>query len=90
MWTTRGVTVYNDAFLTVKLLPGDKGDLLSMTRIFEFSVAMGAAFDIPVGAGDLVVDVRYDLGLTSIDDTAAGEDVKNWALGIMVGYGRTR
>jgi len=62
-------------------------DVSDMTKDFEFSLVIGAGLDITAGPGYIVIDLRYDYGLTSIDDSGGDEDIKNWALGIMVGYG---
>ncbi len=70
------------------VLEGDIGDDIAD---FEFGLAfgVGAAFD--VGEVVLVLDARYDLGLTSIDDglSLTGEDldIKNQAWAFMFGVG---
>lgn len=53
---------------------------------FDVSVALGAGILLPVGPGNLVFDIRYLLGLTSIDDSPADTDVKNNGLGVSAGF----
>ena len=47
----------------------------------------GGSFAWAAGPGDLLVDVRYDWGLTNISDSDADDsDVKNTALQFLIGY----
>lgn len=46
----------------------------------------GAGLGFALGLGEATVDVRYHLGLTSIDDSGADADVKNRAFAVMLGY----
>jgi hypothetical protein len=43
----------------------------------EFSLVFGGGVGFPVGNNELGFDVRYNLGLTTIDDSADEYDVKN-------------
>ena len=53
----------------------------------DFSVFFGGGVDIAVGSGAITLDVLYDLGLTSIDDTPGEDfDVKNKNLLVLAGY----
>ena len=53
----------------------------------DFSVFFGGGVDIAVGSGAITLDVLYDLGLSSIDDTPGVDiDVKNQNLQILAGY----
>ena len=48
------------------------------TKSTDFSVFFGGGVDIAVGSGAITLDVLYDLGLSSIDDTPGEDfDVKN-------------
>jgi opacity protein-like surface antigen len=41
-------------------------DLKETTKSTEFGLTFGAGFDWPLGSGKIVLDVRYDLGLSDI------------------------
>ena len=53
---------------------------------FDYGIIAGGSLAWAAGPGDLLVDVRYDLGLTSIIDQEDAPDVKNSALQFLVGY----
>lgn len=53
---------------------------------FDYGIIAGGSFAWAAGAGDLLVDVRYDLGLTSIIDEEDADDVKNSNLQFLIGY----
>lgn len=56
------------------------------TKSVDFGLVGGAGVDIGISESvDLVLDVLYDFGLTSIDDTADPGDVKNRAFVIKAG-----
>ena len=58
-----------------------------MTKSTDFSVFFGGGVDIGVGSGAITLDVLYDLGLSSIDDTPGEDfDVKNKNILVMAGY----
>lgn len=46
----------------------------------------GAGLGFGLGLGEATLGVRYDLGLTSIDDSGDNADIKNQAISVMVGY----
>ena len=52
----------------------------------SFDLAFGAGYEFPLTQGAVTVDARYDLGLTTIDDSDAEADVKNGVISVMVGY----
>ena len=54
------------------------------TRTIDFGIVLGAGLDIPIGRGALTVDLRFDLGLTDIDERELSR--KNRALSILIGY----
>ncbi|MEE8519819.1 MAG: outer membrane beta-barrel protein, partial [Gemmatimonadota bacterium] len=59
----------------------------SARKSTDFSVFFGGGVDIAVGSGAITLDVLYDLGLSSIDDTPGEDiDVKNKALLVLAGY----
>lgn len=53
------------------------------TKSVQYSVVFGGGLDI----GRFTVGLRYQLGLSSIDDTGAEADVKNRVLALFAGYG---
>jgi hypothetical protein len=53
----------------------------------EFSLVFGGGVGFPVGNNELGFDVRYNLGLTTIDDSADEYDVKNNVISFNVYFG---
>lgn len=51
----------------------------------DVGVTFGLGTDVRVGRASLVLDARYDLGLTKIDDSPLEADVRNQAFMIMAG-----
>jgi serine/threonine-protein kinase len=51
-------------------------------KIMDFGLIFGAGVEF----GKITVDARYNLGLTTIDDSEEEADVKNSVISIMVGY----
>jgi hypothetical protein len=62
-------------------------DIKDDTKSVDFGLVFGGGVDLALGEGLLMFDVRYTMGLTSIDDTDDDWDVKNKAITLMVGYG---
>jgi hypothetical protein len=52
----------------------------------DFGIVFGAGLDLAAGSGSFILDVRYTLGLTTIDDTDNPDDVKNGVWSFSVGY----
>ncbi|MCK4359357.1 MAG: PorT family protein [Candidatus Cloacimonetes bacterium] len=50
------------------------------------STDFGLVFGGGVAVGPAVIDVRYNLGLTTVDDSVFEDDFKNSTISIMVGY----
>ncbi len=50
----------------------------------DYGLVFAAGLDFLVGTGRIVLDGRYSLGLTSVDE--AGSDLKNGTLSVTVGY----
>lgn len=63
-----------------------EADIKDITKSFDFGVIVGGGLDFAAGSGTFAIDVRYTLGLTSIDDTGFDEDVKNKAFSASIGY----
>lgn len=60
---------------------------LTDTKSTEFGLQFGGGIGFPVGKGELGVDLRYILGLSTIDDSADEADVKNNVININLYYG---
>jgi hypothetical protein len=67
----------------------DAGLLIKST---DFGVAFGGGVSVDVGGAEVGVDVRYTLGLTSVDDDPDPFDIKNKVISIMgtVGFATNR
>jgi hypothetical protein len=58
------------------------------TTSVDFGVVFGAAVAFPLGSVQLIIDGRYDLGLTNVNDTEGDdESLKNRAWQFMAGVG---
>ena len=64
-----------------------KYDLKDEVKSTDYGLVIGGGFDYNLLVGQLILDARYVLGLTSIDDTSDADDVKNTGIMIMAGYG---
>jgi hypothetical protein len=65
-------------------------DISDDTRTAEVGLAFGVGLDAALGVGTLLVDARYGLGLTSLDeddDVAEAGDVSTRNQGFMVTVG---
>jgi hypothetical protein len=54
------------------------------TRDIEAGAIIGAELDYTLGAGDLMLDARYEIGLISWSEDL---DIRNSTLSFMLGYG---
>jgi len=61
-------------------------DELEDVKSIDFGLILGAGINIDLGTGTLLFDARYNLGLTSIDDSADDGDIKNSVISFNVGY----
>lgn len=52
----------------------------------DISASIGAGAEFAAGPGNLFIDVRYLLGLSTTDDSEFDADIKNRGIGIGVGY----
>lgn len=52
----------------------------------EFGLQFGGGIGLPVGNNELGFDIRYILGLTSLDDSAGNADVKNGVINFNAFY----
>nr|WP_315031679.1 porin family protein [uncultured Chryseobacterium sp.] len=80
--------VYLNAGPSIGFLMG-KNDRIKATygktKTIDFGLQMGAGVAIPAGPGKLIVDGRYNLGLSNISDEK-GINVKNRGFAISLGY----
>jgi hypothetical protein len=51
----------------------------------DLGLVAGAGLEHPLGRGRLGFDIRYTAGMSSLSK-GTGDDIKNGALGIFVGY----
>jgi hypothetical protein len=72
-----------------KITNGGNIDIKDATRSIDISGVAGAGIEYLVGKGSVLIDARYEMGLTTIMKKSGGErkDVKNRVISIMVGYG---
>jgi hypothetical protein len=62
-------------------------DFKDNTKSTDFGLVFGGGLGFPVGKNELGFDVRYILGLSTIDDTADEADVKNGVINFNVYFG---
>ena len=64
-------------------------DIKDETKNIDYGIVLGAGADYKIGAGCLLLDVRYSYGLTTIVDAEGDEDAeaKNTGIMFMIGYG---
>ena len=65
----------------------DEHDLKDDTKSTDFSLAFGGGIGFIIGKNELGFDVRYILGLQSIDDTSDNADVKNTVIAFNIYFG---
>lgn len=63
----------------------DCEDLDIATKSTDFSAVFGVGTDVRANGFVITGDVRYDLGLSNIDDSGADGSIKNRAWGVFVG-----
>jgi len=52
----------------------------------DFGLVFGAGFGYEVGGGAITFDARYELGMSTIDNSSNAGDIKNNAISFFVGY----
>ena len=62
-------------------------DIKDYIKSTDFGLIFGAGTDFLAGSGRITFDIRYEMGLSSIDDVSNAADIKNSNLSLMVGYG---
>ncbi|MGB5287559.1 MAG: porin family protein [Ignavibacteriaceae bacterium] len=74
----------------VKIEVGDESaeqDIKDETKSTDFSLAFGGGIGFMVGKNELGVDIRYILGLSTIDDSSDAWDLKNNVINFNVYFG---
>jgi len=69
--------------------PADNGeeDIKDSTKSTDFGVSFGAGFGYKLDPkGELFLNVRYDLGMSKIDDHAVQQDIKTNMFAVLLGY----
>lgn len=61
-------------------------DLSDEASETDVGLALGGGLDVNLAAGTLMIDVRYGLGLSNIDDTEGDQSVNNQGYMITVGF----
>jgi len=61
-------------------------DVKSDTTSMDMGLVLGAGVEVPAGSGKVTVDVRYDMGLTTLDSSSAKAKMYNSVIGLLVGY----
>jgi hypothetical protein len=73
--------------LSNKITNGEEIDIKDASNGSDFGLVFGAEADYMLEKGCVLLDVRYDLGLTSIMKSSEDKEVKNSVISIMIGYG---
>lgn len=56
------------------------------TRAFDWGIIAGGSFSWAAGPGDVLLDVRYDLGMTEVGDADGAPDIRNTSFQFLLGY----
>ena len=65
---------------------GEDFDIEVLRKTTDIGIALGAGVDVPAGPGSFLVEGRYTLGLTNIDDSEDDDAIKNRSAAVMIGY----
>ncbi|MDR2282078.1 MAG: PorT family protein [Sphingobacterium sp.] len=60
-------------------------EAIGKTKSIDFGVQMGLGAALPVGPGKVIVDGRYNLGLTNVSDVS-NRNIKNRGILVSLGY----
>ena len=61
-------------------------DIKDFIKGFDFGLVFGGGFDFAVSNSFITIDVRYTLGLTSVDNSGFDGNIKNKTFTVMLGY----
>jgi hypothetical protein len=64
----------------------DTGDISDQVSGTDFGLALGGGVDVGVATGTPMIDVRYALGLTSVDDSDEDASITNQGFMITAGF----
>jgi hypothetical protein len=75
--------------LTAKYSPASGGDMdvKNDYKSTDFGLIGGVGAEYPIGSGKLLVDIRYDAGLSKVVKLTPVQNLKNSAITFLVGYG---
>ncbi len=85
-----GINVRSEASSTLSEDEDSELDLSDYTNGFEFSLALGLGLNIGIAGREMILDFRYEPGLTNVYDTPSDVDQtvewKNDAIAILFGF----
>jgi len=69
----------------------DDEDIKDQVKSMDYGLVFGAGMNYMLAEdkGFISLDARYGMGLTTVDDTDAEDDLKNMGITIMIGYGKS-
>jgi hypothetical protein len=73
--------------LSNKIQDGAEIDLKDASNTFDFGLVFGAGLEYALDKSCLLLDARYELGLTSTTKSSVDTSVKNSVFTILAGYG---
>ena len=73
--------------LSNKITNGEEIDIKNASNGSDFGLVFGAGVEYMLEKGCVLLDARYELGLTSTLKEAEDKEVKNSVISIMIGYG---
>jgi hypothetical protein len=75
--------------LSNKITNGEEIDIKDATKSSDIGLVAGAGVEYVLEKSCVLIDARYEMGLTSIMEKSGGEqkEVKNSVFSIMIGYG---
>lgn len=56
------------------------------TKSMSVALIGGAGMGFGLGIGEAIIDLRYDFGLTNIDDSSSTDEVRNRAFTLLLGF----
>lgn len=61
-------------------------DAKDSLKNWDISLVLGLGLDYYLGFGKATIDIRFDKGIVSIDDSGAGLDLKNQVFSLLIGF----
>ncbi len=82
-----GAKLKGEGFTGVDSIFNAEEDVKDSTKSVDFGLTFGAGFGYKVSPkGELFFNVRYDYGMTKIDDHAEPSDIKSNLFAVVIGY----